>query len=130
MTDAKDMTNTKERLAVDLINQITDYEKSMNEPVLLSDYNSDPKTIIEHMLQTKLLLRRFEFLPSTESLYEAYDYFVTNRVSDSMIIYLINCICFDKVACINNLIQTIQAVDSTNIKRISALKDYLKQISE
>ena len=88
------------------------------------------ENLVQHYTKIKLLIRRFDFGVLQESADELYDYIINEKISDTMLVYLIMTNMFHKERVIECFMNMFKEKEGNSSYRTEYYKKILRGMKE
>ena len=105
-------------------------EVEQEEKITIFDYSLDIEKLKKHFCYVKLLLRRFEFGLAEELQKAAYQYFLDNEVSNSMLLFFMNHNLFYRRQFSLNMAKTASLIEGESSPRAILFGKIAEQLEE
>lgn len=118
---------------MEIINQVLiifQIESRRNVRSRILDRSLEVENLVQHYTKIKLLIRRFDFGVLQESADELYDYIINEKISDTMLVYLIMTNMFHKERVIECFINMFKVKEGNSSYRTEYYKKILRGMKE
>ncbi len=118
---------------MEIINQVLiifQIESRRNVRSKILDRSLEVENLVQHYTKIKLLIRRFDFGVLQESADELYDYIINEKISDTMLVYLIMTNMFHKERVIECFMNMFKEKEGNSSYRTEYYKKILRGMKE
>lgn len=118
---------------MEIINQVLiifQIESKRNVRNRILDRSLEVENLVQHYTKIKLLIRRFDFGVLQESADELYDYIINEKISDTMLVYLIMTNMFHKERVIECFMNMFKVKEGNSSYRTEYYKKILRGMKE